>query len=201
MAQAARRSRPSRVGGGFWRGGNPRRRLTMLEDHGRAATVTHKQLGHSDRSGWAGAFLDANRPALARLAIDARPRIDHRGEVISLRPGSVLGAAPLLHPASRKVVGGVLVAPRFGWTSVGRVLGDVGFVVEPGVLDGPLVPGSAHEVPPWVLAGPVLARLERLLNELTRGFSPRAGEWQSPRGTVDWSRYARRNVPAGRWTA
>lgn len=184
----------------FWRDSNPRRPLVSLVDHGGARTVTHKQLGHGSANGWAGAFLDANRPALERLGIEARPRIDHRGEVIRLRPSSVLGAAPLLNPASRKVVAGVLIAPRFGWTSVGRVLGDVGFGVEPGVIDGPLVPGSAQEVPPWVLAGPVLARIEKLLKELTRGFALTHGEWTSPRGTVDWGRYARRNVPSGRWT-
>jgi len=201
MARSRTRTKSAKLAGDFWRGANPRRPLTLLEDHGPARVVTHKQLGHADRTGWAGAFLDANRPALRRIGVEARPRIDHQGEVITLKPGSALGAAPLLHPASRKVVGGVLVAPRFGWSSVGRVLSDVGFVVEPGVLDGPMVPGSAQEVPPWVLAGPVLSRIEKLLRELTRGFSLRQGEWRSPRGTVDWGRYARRNVPTGRWTA
>ena len=80
------------------------------------------------------------------------------------------------------------------------MLADTGFTVEPGVLDGPLLPGSAQQMPPWVLAGPVLARIERLLKGLARAFVPTTGLTQAPRGTVDWNRYARRSIPTGNWT-
>src|SRR5690606_19795284 len=64
----------------------------------------------------------------------------------------------------------------------------------------PQVPGSAREVPPWLLAAPVLQRLEALLRHRTRGFVERTEDRSSPRGRVDWSRWARDHVPRGRWT-
>jgi hypothetical protein len=63
----------------------------------------------------------------------------------------------------------------------------------------PLVPGSGREVPPWVLAGPVLARLRALLDTLKRGFEFRSETLRAPRGTILWSEYLRHSLPTGRW--
>jgi 5-methylcytosine-specific restriction endonuclease McrBC regulatory subunit McrC len=62
-----------------------------------------------------------------------------------------------------------------------------------------MVPGSGREVPPWVLAGPVLARLRRLLDALKRGFDFRTDTLRAPRGTIVWPRYIRESVATGRW--
>jgi 5-methylcytosine-specific restriction endonuclease McrBC regulatory subunit McrC len=82
---------------------------------------------------------------------------------------------------------------------VGPVLQETGWAASPDFLDLPLVPGSGREVPPWVLAGPVLARLERLLHNLRPGYEYLEERRQSPRGTLLWPVYAQRCLPSGRW--
>jgi 5-methylcytosine-specific restriction endonuclease McrBC regulatory subunit McrC len=61
----------------------------------------------------------------------------------------------------------------------------------------PVVPGSASEVPPWVLAGPVLSRLADLLRDLKRGYEFVDDIRVQPKGTILWAGYARRHVPHG----
>lgn len=61
----------------------------------------------------------------------------------------------------------------------------------------PAVPGSASEVPPWVLAGPVLARLADLLRDLKRGYEFVDDVRAQPKGTIRWVEYATRCVPRG----
>jgi 5-methylcytosine-specific restriction endonuclease McrBC regulatory subunit McrC len=63
----------------------------------------------------------------------------------------------------------------------------------------PLVPGSGREVPPWVLAGPVIARLRALLEQLKRGFDFKEATPHAPRGTIQWSKYLRTSLPGGQW--
>ena len=147
---------------------------------------------------WIGPFLDANGPMLRRL--DLRPEVrGERGVRLLLHPGSRIGAIPLLSPATRKVTAGLLVSPRFRWAALGAVFQRTGFAVEP-VLGGALaVPGSAREVPPWILAAPVLRRLATLLEHERRGFVERREERASPRGRIDWSVWATQHVPSGRW--
>jgi 5-methylcytosine-specific restriction endonuclease McrBC regulatory subunit McrC len=61
----------------------------------------------------------------------------------------------------------------------------------------PLVPGSAKEVPPWVLAGPILQRIGQLLREIRKGFRMHEEVRQSPRGQIMWDRYIRQHVVIG----
>jgi 5-methylcytosine-specific restriction endonuclease McrBC regulatory subunit McrC len=61
----------------------------------------------------------------------------------------------------------------------------------------PLVPGSAREVPPWVLAGPVLQRLADLIRELRRGFRMHEEVRETPRGQILWQRYVREQMVRG----
>jgi hypothetical protein len=118
-----------------------------------------------------------------------------------LRPSGRIGAVPLVAPASRRVVAGLLVSPRFRWTALGEVLSGIGFSIAPALGGGALVPGSAREVPSWLIAGPVIRRLEALLSRRRAAFIPRREIRVSPRGRVDWSDWARRQVPLGRWTS
>lgn len=176
--------------------------LPLLQgvDHGDPIVLGPQDVGEAtDSTRWIEPFLAANADALRRLALTCEARAGLRGVRLELHPHSELGAVPLRAPSSRRVTAGLLVAPRFGWTSVGQVLGGVGFRVEPQVGGGPLVPGSAREVPPWVLAGPVLARLAALIRRLTRTFVETRELRRSPRGRVDWGEYARHQLPTGRW--
>jgi hypothetical protein len=173
--------------------------LKKLVDQGGSDILTHEEVGAPDPIGWPDAFFSANRRALERLGIAGAVRIERSRAVVALTSHDRLGAVPLQSPVTRKVVAGLLVLPRFGWPSVGRVLSDVGFRIEPDVGGMALVPGSAREVPPWVLAGPVIARLAAAIGHLARTFVPTVAEREMPRGTVDWGAYARKSLPAGRW--
>ncbi|HUP21714.1 MAG TPA: hypothetical protein VNB06_02090 [Thermoanaerobaculia bacterium] len=148
---------------------------------------------------WIEPFLEANRAQLTRLGILAA--VETRSGIgLRLTPGTRIGAVPLLSPSTRRVAAGLLVSPRFRWSALGAVLGDIGFSAEPSLGGSPLVPGSAREVPPWLLAAPVVRRLEGLLAHRKRGFVEQAEERESPRGRVDWARWATRAVPSGKWT-
>lgn len=168
-------------------------------DHGDPIVVRSEHIGMGRRNDrWVEPFLEANRTALGRLEL--RPEVAHAGElVLRMHPGPRIGAVPLVSPSTRKVAAGLLVRPRLRWTRLGDVVGRIGFAVEPAVGGGALVPGSAREVPPWLLAGPVLCRLEALLRHRRRVFSERAELRTSPRGRVAWSTYASQSVPHGRW--
>ena len=89
------------------------------------------------------------------------------------------------------------IKPRFGWSGVGQILQETGWHAAPDVLEMPVVPGSASEVPPWVLAGPVLSRLADLLRDLKRGYEFVDDTRAQPKGTIRWAEYASRHVPRG----
>jgi hypothetical protein len=149
---------------------------------------------------WIDPFLAANRLALQRLGLTPDVHSSD-GLHILLRPSGRIGAVPLVAPASRRVVAGLLVSPRFRWTALGDVLSGIGFSIAPALGGGALVPGSAREVPSWLIAGPVIRRLEALLSRRRATFIPRREIRVSPRGRVDWSDWARRQIPLGRWTS
>jgi hypothetical protein len=147
---------------------------------------------------WVEPFLDANLQAFHRLEV--RGEVAYEGEVVlRLHPGARIGAVPLVSPATRKVAAGLLVQPRFRWTHLGDVVGAIGFAVEPRVGGSALVPGSAREVPPWLLAGPVLRRLEALLRHRRRTFTERRETRSAPRGRILWSEYGSRSLASGKW--
>jgi hypothetical protein len=178
----------------------PRARpLLRALDHGPDIRVDADTLGVTgDR--WVEPFLHANASSLARL--DLKASVELRGGVgVRLTPGARVGAVPLVSPTTRRVAAGLLVEPRFRWSGLGAVLSGIGFATEAAVGGAPLVPGSAREVPAWLLAAPVLRRLEALRRHLKRGFVERSEDRTSPRGRIDWSRWVREHVPAGRWAS
>ena len=63
-----------------------------------------------------------------------------------------------------------------------------------------LVGGLLIGLPAWVIAAPVLNRIERLLRHRRRGFVERREERLSPRGRIEWGEWARRSCPRARWT-
>jgi hypothetical protein len=140
-----------------------------------------------------------NEASLAKL--DVKPEIgsSDAGVRVRLAPGGRAGAIPLRSAQTGHVGGGLVVEPRFGWSGVGSVLSLTGWAASPEFLDGPLVPGSGREVPPWVLAGPVLARLAELLDALRRGYHTREEVLQRPRGRILWDRYITESLATGRW--
>ena len=106
----------------------------------RRLTVRPDDVGAGKRNErWVEPFLEANRAQLCRLTLT--PEVAYEGEVVlRLKPGERIGAAPLLSAGTRKVVAGVLVAPRFHWSALADVVGRIGFAVEPRIGGRP--PGA-----------------------------------------------------------
>ncbi len=175
------------------------RPLLETTDEGRAIRIDGS-LFQTQGDRWIDPFLNANRAALQRLELNPEVHSDE-GLHMLLRPSGRIGAVPLVAPTSRRVVAGVLISPRFRWSALGDVMSAVGFAVAPELGGGALVPGSAREVPSWLIAGPVIRRLEDFLARRRVAFIPRRELRATPRGRVDWGEWARRNVPVGAWTS
>jgi hypothetical protein len=152
--------------------------------------------------GW-GTFLDPflvrNRAALHALGLEPHVVAGRDGVRLELQPGLRAGAIPLCSAVTGQVAGGLVISPRFGWPGVGRILSATGWGSGPEFLSLPLVPGSGREVPPWVLAGPVLQRLADLLAHLRPGYRERTEVRTHPRGQIQWPTYVSNHLPAGRW--
>jgi hypothetical protein len=180
----------------------PQGRLYRAIDNGPGLELDSSEFGGSGDEGWGRAyesFRRLNEDAFSGLGVVPRFESRVRGPVLTLSPSGRVGAIPLRSGTSGHVVAGFVVSPRFGWNGVGSILQETGWHAAPNILAMPLVPGSGREVPPWVLAGPVIARLRALLEQLTRGFDFKEATPSSPRGTILWPRYLRESLPTGRW--
>lgn len=195
---AKRQKVRERTRAGFFAAAHSKRSLLKTRDHGDPVAIYAKDIGATgDR--WVEPFLAANQIGLRRLDLRPEIRVDPNLRVL-LKPGPRIGAIPLLSPSTRKVAAGLLVEPRFHWAALGSMFNAIGFSVEPRLGGGLLVPGSAREVPPWILAGPVIERIGALLRHRKRGFVERGETRSSPRGRVEWTTWATTHIPRGRWT-
>lgn len=205
MAQAGKRKQrtPARLAPRHAGSAPPQKPLLRATDHGRPVTLDAEAFAPAQRGGgwgpFAESFLRLNEAALARLEVTPEIGSSESGVRLRLVPGGRAGAIPLRSAQTGQVAGGLIVEPRFGWSGVGRVLSETGWVAAPEFLEGALVPGSGREVPPWVLAGPVLARLADLLHTLRRGYHARTEVLRQPRGQILWGRYARQSLATGNW--
>jgi 5-methylcytosine-specific restriction endonuclease McrBC regulatory subunit McrC len=179
------------------------KRLLIATDNGNPITVPVESFAPPQRSGgwgpYAETFLRFNIESLR--ALDVRPEVtsDISGMQLKLIPGGRTGSVPLRSGLTKQVTGGLIVKPRFGWVGVGQILHETGWHTAPEFLDLPMVPGSSREVPPWVLAGPVLARLETLLCSLTPGYRQREEVVLKPRGRIIWKKYIDHSLVRGLW--
>lgn len=176
--------------------------LYRAQDNGPGVPLDPSLFGGSEQEGWGRAFESfrrLNEAGLKALNLSLQFDSSIHGPVLKLYPGDRAGAIPLRSGASGHVVGGFVVSPRFEWSGIGSVLAHTGWHAAPTILALPLVPGSGREVPPWVLAGPVIARLKALLSNLVHGFSFREETREAPRGTIQWPQYVRRSLASGRW--
>jgi hypothetical protein len=175
--------------------------LVKLSDQGSPIRLDAESFGVQGRDrSWnlfAQNFLSANQPQFESLDIRPALRADAEQINLYLKPGGTIGAVPLKSPTTRKIVGGLVVHPRFGWKDIGPILHEIGWTASPRLLEMPLVPGAAKEVPPWVLAGPILERFRILLNGLTRGFRLHEEVRQHPRGQIIWNRYIHEQMSRG----
>lgn len=183
------------------------RPLYVASDNGPPVSISPEDFAAPDsgtrRRGEWGAFADSfirfNQDALASLDVVAEAGTDSSGFTLRLRPGGHTGAVPLRSGQTGNVAGGLVVQPRFGWAGVGRVFSETGWPAYPQFHALPMVPGSGREVPPWVLAGPVLARLASLLARMQRGYQEREEMLANPRGRILWRRYINESLTRGHW--
>jgi hypothetical protein len=188
----------------------PRRRwspsqkpLYAAVDDGNPVVVKQADFAPQSRGGSWGTFSESfirfNEHALRELDVAPNVVAAHPEPAIQLLPGGRAGAIPLRSAQTGTVVAGLVVKPRFGWAGVGQVMSQTGWAASPHFLELPLVPGSARQVPPWVLAGPVLLRLQALLASITPGYEIREEIRHSPRGSVIWPRYIAGSLAKGLW--
>ena len=200
LPSTKRRSRRARRKPDFYH--PAQRTLFVLSDHGTPASINPQPFVGGRARSWERfleSFLRLNEPALNSL--DVRPQVEggQQGMNLKLVPGGRAGAVPLRSSYTGTVQAGLLVKPRFGWSGIGNVLRATGWSAMPSFPQYPLVPGSGREVPPWVLAGPVLARLNEMLRDLTKGYEEKEEIRTQPRGKILWPRYIGHHLSTGRW--
>jgi len=142
-------------------------------------------------------FLNLNRDQLNRVKVD--PEIYYSGDELKLKlkAHTRVGAIPLLSPVTHKYEYSLIIKPRFGWEGIGPILSTTGWKILPNILNLPQLKISERRVPPWVLSSVILGRLEKLIKQLDRRFEMDELHRSKPKGKVDWSDYARKQVPEG----
>jgi hypothetical protein len=145
-------------------------------------------------------LIDGNRGLLRDFGVEADVRRRDGIPSVLVRTTTRVGAIPLVSPVSGRPDLGLVVEPRFLWSSLGDVLAATGFRVVPTLLPLPELPHSERRIPPWVLSSVVLRRLAEMLERLARRFVQSAADLSSPRGAIDWETYATQRLPAARAT-
>ncbi len=107
------------------------------------------------------------------------------------------GAVPLRSPLTARYDLGLVVQPRFPWKGIGPMLAEMGWLISPSPLKLPLLRRSERRVPLWVLSCMVLVRFKGLLDRLDRRFEITADIRSAPKGRIEWTKYATRQMPRG----
>ena len=144
------------------------------------------------------ALIAANRGLLRDFGIAATVGRRSGEPGLLVQTSARIGALPLLSPVTGRPDFGLVVEPRFQWSSAGDMLAGMGFRVVPDLLPLPELPQSERRVPPWVLSSIVLARLRRLLDAMQRRFVITEDDRAAPQGAVLWDTYATTRLPHGR---
>jgi hypothetical protein len=178
----------------------------VVPDSSEAAIPALKWLGGDGRDVQGAAerraeqMIDGNRGLLRDLGVEADVRRRDGVPSVLVRTTTRVGAIPLLSPVSGRPDFGLVVEPRFRWSSLGDVLATTGFRVVPTLLPLPELPWSERRIPPWVLSSVVLRRIAEMLERLARRFVLSTADLASPRGAIDWETYATQRLPAARAT-
>lgn len=144
-------------------------------------------------------FIKQNAPILQLMQTRIERDYDGNDVLLNVYSGNAVGAVPLVSPFTAKPDFGLVIQPRFPWTGIGPMLGQMGWRIAPTPLRLPLLKRSERRVPPWVLSFMVLARLNALLDRLERRFEQSQETRSSPKGTIDWTEYATRQMPNARF--
>jgi hypothetical protein len=151
------------------------------DPHSQAARLTHQ-------------FVTQNRQLMNLLDVSIDPEYDGDDVRLRIQSGSGVGAIPLFSPTTSRLDYGLVVQPRFPWAGIGPMLADMGWKISPTPLKLPLLRKSERKVPAWVLSFMILVRLKALLDSIDRRFELISETRQAPRGKVNWTEYATRNI-------
>ncbi len=117
--------------------------------------------------------------------------------LLNIESHGAVGAVPLRSPFTARHDFGLVVQPRFPWAGIGPILAEMGWLISPSPLKLPLLKRSERRVPPWVLSFMVLARFKALLDRLDRRFEITSQTRSAPKGRIEWTQYATRQMPSG----
>lgn len=145
----------------------------------------------------AGQFITQNRPYLRQLDTDIEQRYNGTSVSLEIKTRTCIGAVPLLSPTTGRADYGLVVKPRFDWQGLGPMLGDMGWRIIPAPLALPMLPRSDRKIPAWVLSTIVLFRVQALLKQLERRFEITEEDRSAPKGSVNWTSYATKQIPRG----
>ena len=140
-------------------------------------------------------FVQQNRWIFNQFDVKASLDYDGSSVDIVIRTGSKIGALPLFSPTSGKPDYGLIIKPRFDWSGLGNMLGEMGWKIIPVPLTLPLLPRSDRKIPPWVLSTIVLFRIKAILDFIERRFDFIEADLNAPRGQVNWGIYATSRLP------
>jgi len=146
----------------------------------------------------ADSLLEQNRGLLRDYGVEGHIRRKQGRPELVVKTGTCVGAAPLLSPVTGRVDYGLVIRPRFQWSSVGGLLAQMGLKVVPQLVPLPELPRSERRVPAWILSSVVLERFKALLDQMERGFVFFEEACRAPRGSVQWNTYASVQLPRGR---
>lgn len=142
-------------------------------------------------------FIKQNATLFRLLDVNVQRDYDGRDVLLHIDSGSAIGAIPLVSPLTARSDFGLVVQPRFPWAGIGPMLAEMGWLISPTPLRLPLLRRSERRVPPWVLSFMILARLKALLDRLERRFELTTELRSTPKGNIDWTQYAIRQLPRG----
>lgn len=171
-----------------------------LKDTGEAIIEAEDWLGgegrdpkaHAERR--AEALLRVNAGVLRDFRICADVRRRNNVPIVSISTSSRVGALPLRSPVTGRPDFGLIIEPRFSWSSIGEVLNATGFRIVPRLLPYPDLPQSDRHIPPWVLSSIVLVRIRKLLEKISRRFVVIGSDLSAPKGLIDWDTYVTRRI-------
>lgn len=179
-----------------------------LQDHSRAARSAVAFFGtknsadpNAQAARLADQFIRQNAPIFQLLKVDVRRDYDGADVLLNIESHSAVGAVPLLSPLTARHDLGLIVQPRFPWAGIGPMLAEMGWLISPTPLKLPLLKRSERRVPLWVLSFMVLARFKALLDRLDRRFEVITETRPAPKGRIEWTQYATRQMPRGDFLA
>lgn len=144
-------------------------------------------------------FIGQNRGLLKQFGVDVNLSYDGSSVALVFTSANQVGAAPMLSPTTGRPDYGIVISPRFPWSGVGQVMGATGWKIVPNIVNLPMLPRSAREIPPWVLSATVLIRIELLLSKLNRRFEFAERDLNAPRGALVWGSYLQNRIPQARF--